>query len=71
MISPSEHGIDIYWMYNIHYSQKNNNNNDYDDISDYNDIIAALDKLIMLHFISHFIDQSIENKWDFLTRCLC
>ena len=36
---------------NTHYSQKNHCNNNCNDFSDYNDIIAPLDKLIM-SFIS-------------------
>ena len=35
---------------NIHYSQKNHCNDNCNDFSDYNDIIASLDKLIMLHY---------------------
>ena len=34
-----------------HYSQKNHCNDNCNDFSDYNDIIAPLDKLIMLHYI--------------------
>ena len=35
---------------NIHYSQKNHCNDNCNDFSDYNDIIAPLEKVIMLHY---------------------
>ena len=35
---------------NDHYSQKNHCNDNCNDFSDFNDIIAPLDKLIMLHY---------------------
>ena len=39
------------YQYKHHYSHKNNcNDNCNNDFSDYNEIIAPLDKLIMLHF---------------------
>ena len=38
---------------NHHYSQKNHCNDNCNDFSDYNDIIAPLDKLIMLHYFRY------------------
>ena len=50
--------------YDIHYSQKNHCN----DFSNYNDIIAPLDKVIMLHYIrhcclKHFQPPILRHNW--------
>ena len=47
--------------YDIHYSQKNHCNDDCDDSSDNNDIIAPLDKLIMLHYKRMFWKPGCRN----------
>ena len=48
------------WLYKGHYSQKNHCNDKCNDFSDYNDIVAPLDKLIMLHYYSRYM-ESIEH----------
>ena len=45
--------------HNAHYSQKNHWNANCNDLSYYNDIIAPLDKLIMLHIV--IIDMAIKS----------
>ena len=65
-----------------HYSQKNNSNGNCNDFSDYNDIIAPLDKLIMLHYFSSmlctFPDVFLvklktirRNEWHFKLKYEC
>ena len=43
-----------------HFSQKSHCNHNCNDFSDYDDIIAPLDKMIMLHYYSRYM-ESIEH----------
>ena len=43
-----------------HYGHKNHCNDNCNDFSDYNDIIAPMDKLIMLHYSQKIVVMIIE-----------